>query len=69
MQVSQALPLFMVMDGSITYPFAFTSTYNWGLGEIKVKVIPVTKAFSRLQLDRLPQLLISQIFLKVDGSC
>jgi hypothetical protein len=56
----------MVMDPS-TYPFGFASTYNW-LGEIKVKVIPVRKALSRLQLDRLPQLIISQIFLKLDGS-
>ncbi|EWZ40122.1 hypothetical protein FOCG_13767 [Fusarium oxysporum f. sp. radicis-lycopersici 26381] len=66
MKVCQVLPLFMVMDPS-TYPFGLASTYNW-LGEIKVKVIPVRKAPSRLQLDRLPQLLISQIFLKVDGS-
>lgn len=68
MKVYQALPY--SGDGWIHPPILSGSLpYNWRLGEIKVMVIPVTEAFSRLQLDRLPQLLISQIFLKVDGSC
>ncbi|EWG38937.1 hypothetical protein FVEG_14965 [Fusarium verticillioides 7600] len=70
--MNESLPSspFIHGDGWIhpsTYPFGFASTYHW-LGEIKVKVIPVRKAFSRLQLDCLPQLLISPIFLKVDRS-
>jgi hypothetical protein len=65
MKVPQALPLFMVMNGSIHLSFRvrFHIPLAW---RDQSQGDPCKK--SVFQLDRLSQLLISQIFLKVDRS-